>query len=79
MTALTLIVRRLRIVLLDRLLFRLRYLVGFLVFVVILWLLTVIVAWFIDTEYWDRLKSDQFISFEGREQPNRISESDSAK
>ena len=64
MIALKLIRKRLRIVLLDKLLFRLRYFVGLLLFALILWLLKVTVNWFIDTKYWDGLKSDQFMTFE---------------
>ena len=66
MIALELIVKRLRVGLLDKLSFRLRYFIGLLFFVLILSLLKVTVSWFIDTKYWDGLKSDQFMTFEER-------------
>lgn len=66
MIVLKLILKRLRIVLLDKLFFGFRYLVGFLLFVLILWFLKVTLGWFIDTKYWDRLTSDQFMIFEER-------------
>ena len=61
--ALKLILKRVRRVLLDKLSHRLRYLIGLLLFALILWLLKVTVEWVIDTKYWDGLKSDQFMTF----------------
>ena len=66
MIVLKLILKRLRIVLLGKLFFGFRYLVGFLLFLLILWFLKVTLGWFIDTKYWDRLTSDQFMIFEER-------------
>jgi hypothetical protein len=57
---LKLIVRHARRVVLNELSFRLRYLVGFLLFVLALWCVKVTVAWILDINYWDQLKSDQF-------------------
>ncbi|OFW24628.1 MAG: hypothetical protein A3H27_03680 [Acidobacteria bacterium RIFCSPLOWO2_02_FULL_59_13] len=79
MLVLKLILKRLHTVLLDRLLFRLRYFVGFLLFALMLWFLKVTIGWLIDTKYWDGLKSDQFMTFEERGQPNRSVITDSAK
>jgi hypothetical protein len=79
MLVLKLIIKRFLTGLVEKLLFRLRYFVGFLLFALILWLLKVTVVWFIDTKYWDGLKSDQFMSFEEHKQPNHPIESNSAR
>jgi hypothetical protein len=64
MLVLKLILERVRMALLNELSYRLRYYIGFLFLVLILLLLKVTVAWFIDVKYWDELKSGQFTTFE---------------
>jgi hypothetical protein len=64
MHSLKLILKRLCVVLFEKFLFRVRYFVGFLLFALILWFLKIAMVWFIDTKYWDELKSDQFETFE---------------
>lgn len=78
MLVLKLILRRLCMGLVGKLLFRLRYFVGFVLFALILWFLKVTIVWLIDTKYWDGLKSDQFMNFEERTRPNRSMERNSA-
>ena len=74
-----LILKRLCMGLFDKSLFRLRYIVGFALFALILWFLKVTILGRIDTKYWDNIKSDQFKSFEERNQLNRPMEANSAK
>lgn len=59
MLVLKLILRRICSGLADRFFFRLRYLVGFLFVMALLWLLKIALPWLIDTNYWDSLRSDQ--------------------
>ena len=66
MLALKLISKRICIGLLEKFLFRLRYLLGFVVFALILWFLKVAVFQHIDTKFLDSIKSDQFIWLEER-------------
>ncbi len=68
MLVLKVIVRRLCAGLLEKLLFRLRYLVGFLLFALILWVLKFVLIWLVDAKYLDSLKSNQFKSFEEQSQ-----------
>ncbi len=65
---LKLILRRLCVGLLEKLSFRLRYLVGFVLFALILWVLKLTIVWLIDVKYLDSLKSNQFKSFEEQSQ-----------
>jgi hypothetical protein len=65
--------KRLWAYLLEKLLFRLRYFVGFVLFAFVLWLLLkVMLPRLIDTEYWDGIQSDQFINLERRNQNESI-------
>ena len=64
MLALKLILKRLCMGLFEKLLFRLRYIVGFALFAFILWFLKVAILERINTKYWDDIKSDQFNSEE---------------
>jgi hypothetical protein len=73
--AFKLILKRIGIGLVEKFLFRLRYIVGFALFASILWFLKVTILARIDTKYLDGIKSDQFKSFEEGNQP----ESNSAK
>ena len=74
-----LILKRLCMGLLEKFSFRLRYMVGFALFALILWFLKVTILGRIDTKYWDNIRSDQFKSFEERNQPNFRMKSNSAK
>jgi hypothetical protein len=79
MLVLKLILKRLCMGLFEKLLFRLRYIVGFALFALILWFLKVTILERIDTKNLDNIKSDQFKSFEEQNQPDRQMESNSAK
>ena len=61
-----LILNRLCRGLLERFFFRLRYIVGFALFMLLLWLLKVAILERIDTKSLDNIKSDQFIWFDER-------------
>jgi len=64
MLILKLVLRRIGSVAIERLSFRLRYLIGFAFFALILWLLKVILPVLIDMKSIDSIKSDQFIWLE---------------
>ena len=66
-----LILRRVWMALCEEFLYRLRYVAGFALFALILWLLKVVILEQIDTRYWDSIKSDQFKSFQDQNEPSR--------
>jgi hypothetical protein len=68
MLILKLILRRICMGLVEKLLFRLRYFLGLILFAFVLWVLKVTVPWLIDVKYWDGLKSNQFKNFEEQDQ-----------
>ena len=79
MLVLKLILKRLCMGLLEKFLFRLRYIVGFALFALILWFLKVTILGRINTKSLDSIKSDQFKSFDEQYQPNRPMDTNSAK
>lgn len=68
MLVLKLILKRVGKGLLDKVVFRLRYLAGLLLFVLVLWLLKLTAVWLVDVKYWDGLRSRQFPNFEQQDQ-----------